>query len=553
MLHELTIRNYALIDSLSLSFQKGFTVLSGETGAGKSIIVGALSFLLGAKTDATVVRAGSESAVVQAVISVQPHSEAYRWLEGKNIELEKTMLTVRRTMRNSGRGSIFIQNVRVSRSDLAECMRLLFDIHGQQNHESLVYRNAHRVYVDQYAGIEGDVEAYRRLFNQYNAKKQRIETVRVERQTQEAHVEMLQYAIDEIDSTAPRIGEIKELEAEAKKLADFERLAEYVKYACDLLFDTEESVVHTSRKICALLEVAATIDEHLEPLRSRTNDWYYEMEDLSTELHVYRDTLHYEPGRLNVVEERLSQLFRLKKKYGSDEESILAYREKSVRELEHISQTVENLVDLHKEIDSIDRLLDVKAEELSLKRQKAALDLSQKINAILGELGMPETRFCAVVHRINRNVHGIDAVDFFISANHGEPLRELAQIASGGELSRIMLAIKTVLSVTDTRETLIFDEIDTGIGGVVANAVGEYLEKIAQHKQIFCVTHVASIAVRANNHFKVGKKDEHGRTVTRVLLLDKENRRAEIARMLSGDSGDIALAHAAALLERYGK
>jgi DNA repair protein RecN (Recombination protein N) len=294
-------------------------------------------------------------------------------------------------------------------------------------------------------------------------------------------------------------------------------------------------------------------------------DLYYETEDLSQELRAYRDGLSYDPRRLEEVEERLALLYRLKKKYGPSEEAVLAYRAQAEAEIETLSNAEENREKLSAEIAALERDIASRAAAISAKRAAAALKLGERISAILAKLGMPNARFSVSVApkepaaaspgkgRLVCGPWGADEVEFLISANAGEPLKDLSRIASGGELSRIMLAIKTVLAGADTLETLVFDEIDTGIGGEVALAVGDYLAKMGELKQIFCVTHLASIAVRADNHLKVEKKTSAGRTLTTVEVLRAGERREEIARMLAGGSGAAALAHADELLAKYGK
>jgi DNA repair protein RecN (Recombination protein N) len=387
--------------------------------------------------------------------------------------------------------------------------------------------------------------------------------------------------VDEITKAAPKPGEGRELEAEAQRLSSFEKLSTQAENASELLFDGESSVLSLARQARSFVEGAAALDESLAALARRMDDLYYEAEDLAEELRAYRDGLSYDPGRLEEVEERLALLFRLKKKYGgrsatgaagsdvarsdtavTEEDALLDYRAGAEREIEALSQSEENRAKLRTEIAALEKEIAGKAAALSVKRKEGAGALAQAINAILQRLGMPKARFEVRVASKGQGPSGnlicgpwgADDVEFLISANPGEPLKELARIASGGELSRVMLAIKTVLAASDTLETLVFDEIDTGIGGEVALAVGEYLEKIGELKQIFCITHLASIAVRADNHIRVEKSAGGGRTVTTVKTLSGKARQEEIARMLAGDSaGGAALAHAGDLLQKYGK
>jgi DNA repair protein RecN (Recombination protein N) len=389
----------------------------------------------------------------------------------------------------------------------------------------------------------------------------------------DTRLELLNYAVNEIAAAAPKKGESRELENEAQKLADFEKLAAQVNAAAAALYDDEASLLSQARRARGALDAALGIDGSLEPLGKRLADLYFEAEDLAEEFRSYRETLSFDPARLQEIEERLNLLYRLKKKYagspGQDsEEGILTYRERAEAEIAELSGFEENREKLKAEIAGLEKDIGGRSLSLGAKRKEAALALGEGITKILGRLGMPNARFSPALRPKGQGAlvlgpWGAEDVEFLISANTGEPLKDLSRIASGGELSRIMLAIKTALASADTQgsdvspETLVFDEIDTGIGGEVALSVGEYLVKTGERKQIFCVTHLASIAVRAGNHYKVEKGiiPARGgeRTVTTVKALGKSEKRQEIARMLAGDAGSAALAHADALLAKYGK
>jgi DNA repair protein RecN (Recombination protein N) len=574
MLEELSIRNYALIENLFLSFGGGFNVFTGETGAGKSIVVGSLSFLMGAKAETDVIRSGTEEASVSAVISLHPQNrEAREWLGSRDIQPEEGRIIVRRSIRNTGRSSIFIQNVPVTRSDLSELMVLLFDLHGQHNHESLLRKENHRRHLDRFAGLEEEAAEFNRMFQELSEKRKALELSLSSQRDRDARLELLNYAAEEIAAAAPRRGESRELENEAQKLGDFEKLAAQVNAAAAALYDDEVSLLSQARRARGALDAAGGIDSSLEPLQKRLGDLYFEAEDLAEEFRSYRETLSYDPARLQEIEERLSLLYRLRKKYaprpGQDpEEGILAYKEQAEAEIAEFSGIEENREKLKAEIGALEKNIGARSLALGARRKKAALALGEAITKILGRLGMPNARFFPALRPKGQGAlvlgpWGAEDVEFLISANTGEPLKDLSRIASGGELSRIMLAIKTALASADTQgndvspETLIFDEIDTGIGGEVALSVGEYLVRTGDRKQIFCVTHLASIAVRTARHYKVEKgvisSGEGERTVTTVKVLGKNERRQEIARMLAGDAGNAALAHADDLLAKYGR
>jgi DNA repair protein RecN (Recombination protein N) len=585
MLEELSVRNFALIDSLSISFGPGLSVLSGETGAGKSIIVGSLSFLLGAKTDTEVIRSGCDEAGVEAVISISPQNrEALDWLLSRDIEMEDGLIIVRRTVKASGRSSIYIQNAQLTRADLAEFMAFLFDLHGQHTHETLLKKEIHRVYLDRFAGLEDEALVFNRAFLALAEKRKALESSLSSERDRDSRLEILSYGVEEISKAAPKSGEIRELESETQRLSDFEKLSLDTASAADFLFDGETTLLSLARHCRSSMDNAAAIDGKLLPLLKRMEDLYYEAEDISAEFRSYRDSLSFDPQRLEEAGERLAFLLKLKKKYvpanpgegSAPEEDILLWKAEAEAEIEALSGAAENRDLLKTEIAALERDLASRAAVLSAGRAEGARRLGADITTILKQLGMPNARFEAQVAPKNAKNQtpggeseksglrcgpwGADDVEFLISANTGEPLKELARIASGGELSRVMLAIKTALSQADSQgagaspETLVFDEIDTGIGGEVALSVGEYLSRIGRQKQIFCVTHLASIAVRADNHLKVEKKVlPAGRTVTELSALGSEDRRQEIARMLAGSEGAAALAHADELLAQYGR
>jgi len=573
MLEELSIRNYALIDAVTLSFRSGFNVLSGETGAGKSIIVGSLSFLMGGKAETDVIRTGCEEASVSAVISIKKNNaEVIEWLKGRDIESEEDTVIVRRNIKTSGRGSIFIQNVPVTRNDLTDFMGLLFDLHGQHNHESLLRKESHRRYLDRFAGIESEVRSFYETFLELTEKRKNMEASLKSDREREERLEILNYAVDEITKANVFIGEIRELENEAQRLSDFEKLAGFIHTAAGCFFDGDNSVLSLSRRTKNALDSASCVDSELQEINRRFENLYYEAEDIASDFRSYKDKLTFDPNRLEEVNERLALLHKLKKKYAknteiqgvNEEEAIISYKAQAEAEIQALCSAEENREQLKTQITALEKEIVLKAQSLRQKRAAAASTLGGLISGILKHLGMPNARFQVEIIPKQQNgqtsfgPYGAEDAEFMISANTGEPLKDLARIASGGELSRVMLAIKTALLSEEHYEdegveTLVFDEIDTGIGGEVALKVGEYLAQIGGILQIFCVTHLASIAVRADNHFKVEKRTEGGRTYTGIGPLSADGRRKEIARMLAGDAGEAALAHADDLMLKYGK
>ena len=580
MLEELSIRNYALIDSVTLSFRRGFNVLSGETGAGKSIIVGSLSFLMGGKAELDVIRSGCDEASVSAVISIKKNNmDVIDWLKGRDIECDEETVIVRRNIKTSGRGSIYIQNIPVTRQDLTEFMGLLFDLHGQHNHESLLKKENHRRYLDRFAVIEDEVKDFSKSFVELTEKRKTLEASLKSDREREERLELLGYAVDEINKANVHPGEIRELENEAQRLSDFEKLADYIHLAAGLLINGENSIISLARRVKGAFDSASSVDSSLGDINRRFENLYYEAEDISSDFRSYRDNLTFDPKRLEEVNARLSMLQKLKKKYakntetqgGSEEDAILSYKVQAEAEIEALGSAEENRDKLKTQISGLEKEIIAKAQNLRQKRMTASEKLGKLISGVLKHLGMLSASFkVSVVEKkqdgqASFGPYGSEDIEFLISANTGEPLKDLSRIASGGELSRVMLAIKTAL-LSEERlqsaqqqsedpqgvETLVFDEIDTGIGGEVALKVGEYLAQIGKLLQIFCVTHLASIAVRADNHFKVEKRTEGGRTFTGIGPLSAEGRIKEIARMLAGDAGDAALAHADDLMLKYG-
>ncbi|MCL2804446.1 MAG: DNA repair protein RecN [Treponema sp.] len=579
MLEEMSIRNYALIDSITLSFRPGLNILTGETGAGKSIIVGSLSFLMGGKIEADVIRSGCDEASVSAVISVEKNNDVLEWLKSRDIEYEeensfKTVI-VRRNIKTTGRGSIYIQNVPVTRQDLSEFMGLLFDLHGQHNHESLLRKDSHRRYLDSFAGIDNEVSGFSKTFLELTDKRKAMDASLKSEREREERLEILRFAAEEIEKAKIQTGEIRELENELQKLSLFEKLAMLIQSAAFCFYENDASKTDNAlsliRRAKNSLDSASAVDASLGEINRRFENLYYEAEDIAQDFRVYRDGLTFDPKRLEEINDRLSLLYKLKKKYGgnsqpgSEEEAIVLYKANAETEIEALCSAEENREKLKTQISVLEKSIVAKAQGIREKRTIACAKLSQLISGILQHLGMPNARFQVKIipkqgqdGQTSYGPWGSEDVEFLISANTGEPLKELAKIASGGELSRVMLAIKTALLSDSKRteeevQTLVFDEIDAGIGGEVALKVGEYLAQIGGIKQIFCVTHLASIAVRADNHFKVEKRTEGGRTYTGIGPLSAQGKRKEIARMLAGDAGDAALAHADELINKYSR
>lgn len=562
MLESLSVANYALINSLEVRFSPGLNILTGETGAGKSILIGALGLLLGLKADPESVRAGTEEASVAALIRMDPREEgeALAWLEAQGISPEEGSIIIRRTVRKNGKSSLFVQSAPLTLTALRELTGLLFDLHGQHEHQSLLVLENQRKLLDRYGECTAAVEqfgaAYARLLE---LREEHAALIAGERERQR-QAELLQHAVEEIGEAKLDPAEEQALEQESRILANHEKLMRLLEDLSGRTAESRGGALAALRQARALMQEALAIDPALAEKARQLEDAFFELEDFSEGIGARMREMVFDPGRLEQVEERLALIRKLKKKYGGGIPEVLAHAQESEKQLAGFAGSGERQKQLEAEIAARERELKASAAEISRLRREASASLEARVVEELKPLGMPKVRFQVQIQdreneagKLVYSPTGKDRVEFLISPNQGEPFRRLAQIASGGELSRIMLAMKTVLARSDRVGTLIFDEVDVGIGGEVALAVGERLKRLASIKQVLCITHLATIAVRADNHIKVEKRSEGERTVTRVEAVSGDGRREEIARMLAGDrTGDTSLKHAEELLAKYG-
>ncbi len=559
MLDELHVHDFAIIDTLQVRFTPGLNILSGETGAGKSILIGALGLLLGDKTDSTVIRSGAEETAVSGIVSVRENPEASSWLGARGIEAEDGAVILRRTLKAGGRGSVFIQSTPVTRADLHEFSLLLFDVHGQHEHQSLLDLENHRRLVDRWAGTEELAERFHALYASLVSLRERQSKLVSDERERLRRVDLLTYAVNEIKALAMKPGEEEELEKELALLVHHEKLFTLLEDVHGRTAESAGGVLASLRATRHAMEEILAIDPSLSKLSHQLEDAFYEIEDFAENIRQYKARADFTPGRLDDVQSRLSAIRALEKKYGDTIEQVLAYCAEGERELAGMENWEEEKRKLGSEIARTEKEIAEAARELSERRRAASADLQKKIETELRELGMPKVSFRVLIADATRadgtavlTPWGRDAIEFVISPNLGEPFKKLRSIASGGELSRVMLAIKGVLAESDRISTLIFDEVDAGIGGEVALSVGERLAALARHKQVLCITHLATIAVRADNHLRIEKTTRGGRTVTVVERVTGQARQEEIARMLAGDrTGDVSLQHAGELLARY--
>ncbi|MFP4330390.1 MAG: DNA repair protein RecN [Alkalispirochaetaceae bacterium] len=559
MLEELSVRNYALVENLSLSLSEGFTVLTGETGAGKSLLLGALSVILGGKAEVDAIRAGKEEAIISGVFNVGSNREAGEWLDERDIAAEEGAVIVRRTVKRQGRGGIYIQNVPVTRSDLAEFAELLVDLHSQHEHQSLFNEENHRKLLDRYAECEELAGEVRRRFIEIGELRRRLEALSAKERDRARELELLEFAVKEIEGARLQPGEEEQLHQEKQLLGQYERLHALVEEFQELMNESRGGAIGTIRKSRSLLNGISEIDGSLSELAGRLESAFFEVEDIVDSVRDYASTMAFDPGRLEECESRLAQIHRLEKKYGPSVEEVLAYAEHAREEIDRLSNAEAHREDLSKRIGEEEQELYRSARDLSARRTAAAGKLQGEIEGILRTLAMEKAHFTVRVEQKQSErgrpvcgPAGIDKVAFMIAPNPGEPSKPLTSIASGGEISRVMLAIKSILAASDTVTTLVFDEVDTGVGGEVAVALGEHLARLAEHRQVIAITHIASIAARASGQIRIEKELVEEKTVVSARLLDQSERISEIARMLSGDKeAEVSLNHAKELLSRY--
>jgi DNA repair protein RecN (Recombination protein N) len=560
MLEELRIQNFAIIDNLELVFARGLNVITGETGAGKSIIIDAVELLLGRKADAIDVRGGSEKAVVEGTFVMD---DATRILLHPILQREDLidhqhgdLVTLSREVRANGRSTARVNGVTVNLDVLMEIGDLLVDVHGQSAHLSLFKPRAHIDLLDRYAGLLDARAAMASIVNRLLDVRREIENLLTDEAALKRRADLLRHEIEEIDMAELEPGEDEELRAERIRLTNSEQLARFTIEAMGLLHGDDRgeqmAAVDQLSQVGALLHKLATIDPDLMPLYEQLEEVCSAADELAKEIRRYGETVEHNPERLDEIEERLELISNLRRRYGGTLESVLEYADKARNELNGIEHSEERLEELRKQEESLLRHIGEMGDRISKMRLAAGNRLAQHIVNELGDLRMERARFeVALLHhddssgcyvgerRLAFDTTGIDQVEFVMSANPGEPLRPLAKVASGGEAARIMLALKRVLTQADQTPTLIFDEIDQGIGGRVGTIVGEKLWGLTGEHQVFVVTHLAQLAGYADKHYRVTKQISSGRTSTEVISLYDEERVEELAAMLGtqGESG----------------
>ncbi|MDA0204340.1 MAG: DNA repair protein RecN [Acidobacteria bacterium] len=561
MLHELQIDNFAVVDRLKVNFRKGLNLLTGETGSGKSIVVGALSLLMGGRGGADVVREGAERARICGVFEPQPTVELIDLLDQAGFELEDGELIVERQVAASGKSRCYINGRPATQTFLRELALHLCDIHGQFDQQKLFSAAEQMALLDQFAGLDEAVRAVGAFYTVWRDLRKKLDSLRGDEQERLRQLDLYRYQHQEIEGARLDPDEEDRLRADRKKLQNLTRLREDASTAYNALYESAESVAAQLKTAIKAVESLAAVDPTFSALPKALTDAQATVQDAGFELQSYLDALEDEPGRLETIEDRLADIEKLKRKYGPTLADVIAYGAEVAAKVEELSSSEKTAEQVEKRLAQAGSDYLAAATKLSSARRKAADGLETQVETELNQLAMPKARF-AVAQEPSQDASGwtsagIDRIRYDFSANPGQQLKPLAQVASGGELSRVTLAIKTCLKPetgAHMPRTLVFDEIDTGVGGRVAEAIGRRLRRLAASDQVLCVTHLPQIAGFADAHYVVEKTAHKGATFATVVELADKQRVTELARMLSGEEvTPAALANARQLLKSTAK
>jgi DNA repair protein RecN (Recombination protein N) len=549
MLQELSIKNFAIIDDLKISFSGGLTVLSGETGAGKSIIINAVNLLLGSRATAKLVRTGCETAELEALFQIKGQPEIVRMMKENAYDPEEGLL-IRRIISRTDRHRIYINGRLATIQLLNMITENLASISGQHAHQGLLKEDQQLAVIDQFGGLTDLREAVYRCFHEIVPLVQRLNDLKAKKHRQAEHIQLLEFQKNEIEAAGITPGEDSDLEQERIRLKNSEALFQTASDCIESLYDSQGAVVEHLLQATKDLEKAALIDPALAPPAKRISGAAFEIEDIAEELRTYLKNIETDESRLEAIEDRLNTLTKLKRKYGGTLDAVFSRQETIAQELSSLTGLTGHIENTEDELSRLHGTLVELATTLSTKRKQKAKILAGQVESELAALKMPRTQFevsfqtvpaersanpYLVVEKNAVSETGIDRASFLIAPNVGEPLKDLSNIVSGGELSRIVLALKAILAQTESVETIVFDEVDAGIGGSVAEVVGKKLAILAGRHQIICITHLPQIAKFGDHHFSISKHVSDGRTKTNIKRLNHEERVKEIARMLGGE------------------
>lgn len=536
MLQELSIRQFAIIEEVHLTFSQGFHVLTGETGAGKSILIDALGLVLGGRASSEFVRHGAKKAEIEALFELDHAHPVHAQLAEWGLEQEDLLL-LRREIWANGKSVCRVNGKMVTLAMLRKISKYLIDIHGQHEHQFLLNREEQLKWLDHFGGEALQVARakYQAVFAEYKKVDNELKKVQMNQQELMQRMDLLRFQNEEIKAAALTFGEEEELEQERNRLAFAEKIINNASKAYYYLYEDQRGL-DCIRQSMSHLEEIVSLDPQLRPIHELVQSAFYQLEEAIHELGNYRDEIEFDPYRLNEVEERLYMIKRLQRKYGSTIAEILKYQQKVEQELEQLVHRESTEASLLKKRDRLEKELALLAEELTALRKKAARQLETRVEKELADLQMKHTVFHVAFQSGGFSAKGCDQIEFQIAPNPGEPPRSLAKVASGGELSRIMLALKCIFTDLHQVHTVIFDEIDTGVSGRAAQAIAEKIAFIAKYHQILCVTHLPQVACMADHHFYISKESDGLKTRTCVASLEREERVEELARLLGGVS-----------------
>lgn len=553
MLTELSIKNFAIIESLTVSFTKGLTVLTGETGAGKSIIIDAVHLLVGGRGSSEFVRHGEDKAEIEGLFQIDSLSHpSYKKAEEFGIEIEEGMLILRRDISQSGKSVCRVNGKLVTISILREIGSTLIDIHGQHEHQELMEEAKHQKLLDQFGAksISRQLEEYANLYRSYEQTAKKLKSLSENEQKMAHRLDLIQFQFDEIQKAQLVLNEDVELIEEKKRLSNFEKVFEGLSNSYSALQGDQKGLDWVGL-LMSHLEDVASVDEQYQELAEIVSTSYYALEDVGRELRSKMDSLEFNPERLHDIESRLNEINQLKRKYGRTIEEIIEYAAKIEEEIETLQNKETHINALSKELATIKKDLVLEAKELTATRLQFSEKLTKSIHRELKELYMDKTVFEVRFHSDYDlfTPTGCDRIEFYISTNPGEPLKPLSKVASGGELSRMMLALKSIFSKHQGVTSIIFDEVDTGVSGRVAQAIAEKIYKVAVSSQVLCISHLPQVAAMADTHLYISKVTQKGRTKTSVQSLSEHDKIKEIGRMISGvEITDLTREHAKELL-----
>ena len=539
MLVELIVENYAVVEQARLHFHAGLNLMTGETGSGKSIVVDSLGLLLGARASSEMIRTGANRARVTGIFAVEMRPEMEALLEEAGIELDDGELIVEREIAAAGKSRAFVANRPVTTAFLRQLAPALADIHGQNDQQLLFDMQTQRALLDKYARAGGQVEQVAQAFREWRGVKAKLDELQRNEQEKLRLLDLWRFQLNEIDTAQPKTGEDQALEAERRILQNATRLQENASLAFELLYEAPESAASSLRQALKRIDELVRIDATLAETSAAIKQAEIAVEEAAWNLRDYLGKLEGDPARLEDVESRLDVLDRLKRKYGGNLDEVLKFLADVKRQVDEVENATEYREALEKEAARLAQEYERLAQGLSRTRKEAAEKLSSEVESELRSLAMGGTQFRVSVKAADWSANGMDEIEFLVSPNRGEELRPMGKIASGGELSRISLAMKTAIGDADSRKdihTLVFDEVDAGVGGAAAASVGRRLKALSKSNQVICVTHLAQIAGFADHHYAVSKKERKGRVVTDIRELETEERAREIGRMLSGET-----------------